>query len=67
MIHVVNTLRANIIRREVEDKVLTVVMPKRDRWGRGAIHTPRLFMVARMVRRFERIRMQRWALWKDRR
>jgi hypothetical protein len=68
VIHIVNALRANLIRKEVEEKILREVMPRLDRWDTTKmINTPNLFRVSRLLQRIERLRMRRWAPWKDRR
>lgn len=70
MIHVIHTLRANLIHKEVEGKILDVIGSKRKiaEWNlQQLVSTPNLFRVDRMLRRFERLRRQRWAPWKDKR
>jgi hypothetical protein len=69
VIHVVNTLRANLIRKEIEGKIHEVLSPRfnpRD-WSQGPGTEHNLFRVNRIVRNLERLRMRRWAPWKDRR
>lgn len=67
MIQVIHAVRANLIRREIEDKVLSTVMPKPTVWHAGPAQTPRMYLVSRLLRRFDQVRRQRWALWKDNR
>jgi hypothetical protein len=68
VIHIIITLRANLIHKEIEGVVQGIV------GARNIIRvwdvpispaTPNMFKVDRMMRRLERIRRQRWAPWKD--
>lgn len=70
MIYVINTLRANLIHKEIEGKLHGIV-------GRTAsvrlwdlptlVKTPNLFRVDVLMRRLERVRRQRWAPWRNER
>lgn len=68
MIHVINTLRANLLRKEIEGKIDKILSPPMTfhhdsaKLGEERI----LGRVSRMVQRLERVRRQRWAPWKDR-
>lgn len=68
VIHVINALRANLIRREIADKIENVLVPRQNRWGIMPVEPKvNLFQVSRMLRRFERLRMRQWGAWKDKR
>lgn len=71
MIHVINALRANLIRREIGSKIERALTQRIDRWSIARLGdadaSSNLFQVSRMLRRFDRLRMRQWGSWKDNR
>lgn len=67
VIRVINYLRANLIKKEIEDTVLRILDPPltfhHDREKLGM--EMKLGRVRRMLRQMERRRARTWAPWKD--
>lgn len=66
MIYRIRCLRANLVRKEIEDDIQRLFTPRFAEWNiKELVSTPNLFKVNPMLRRLERVRRQRWAPWKD--
>lgn len=67
MIRVINTLRANLIQKEIESKVHDLVYPQARLWDAiGPVVAPRdMFMIRPMLQRLADARRQRYASWRN--